>query len=203
MQLEQLRSDLIRTEEAVAAQNLSPDEVQRMNHERETLSRNLDDLRGKIIEASQQAYDQEMQVTKSMDRFEALLSDYTTLAHQIGTITAKSDGTGFGPGPDGVDYVIDVDLGVEDVNEIVAGSKKLRATIWPALQAYSERFRAEGMELDNQKIALEDDLDKRSQAVEGMRDEAEVRQTRLTSLQDQAEGVRVVSLPLHLCNNDC
>ena len=68
MQLEQLRSDLIRTEEAVAAQNLSPDEVQRMNHERESLSRNLDDLRGKIIEASQQAYDQEMEEWAEADQ---------------------------------------------------------------------------------------------------------------------------------------
>jgi len=191
--LDQLRADLARTEEAVSAQNLSPDEVQRMNHERETLSRNLEDLRVKIAEASQQAYDQEMQVTKSMDRFEALISDYTALGHQIGTIPALLDTPGPALGPDGVDYNIDLDLGMDDVNELIAGGKKLRGVIWPGLQSFSEKIRREVMELDNQKIVLDDELDKRSQEADGMRDEAAVRQTRLNMLQNQAEDLRAVS----------
>ena len=166
-----------------------------MNHERDTLSRNLEDLRVKIAEASQQAYDQEMQVTKSMDRFEALISDYTALAHQIGTIPALLDTPGPALAPDGVDYNIDLDLGMDDVNELIAGSKRLRGIIWPGLQTFSEKFRREAMELDNQKIVLDDELDKRSQEADGMRDEAAVRQTRLNMLQNQAEDLRAVSWP--------
>jgi kinetochore protein NDC80 len=184
---------LARIEEAVAAQNMSPDEVQRMNHERETLTRNLDDLRVKISEASSQAYDAEMQLTKSMDRFDVLVSDYTNIAHQIGTIPLLADGPGFALGPDGVDYNVDIDLGVEDVNELISEGKKLRSVIWPGLQAFGEKFRAETMELDNQKIVLEDELDRKMHEVEAMRDEAETRHAKYTMLNDKAEDAKQVS----------
>ncbi len=93
-----------------------------MNHERETLSRNLDELRAKIAEASQQSYDQEMLVTKSMDRFEQLLQDYTALAHQIGLINSLTGG----PGPDGIDYTLELDLGVNDLSEVQQAGKRMR-----------------------------------------------------------------------------
>ena len=192
-QLDALRAELARTEEAVAAQNLSPDEVVRMNHERETLTRQLEELRVKIAEASQMAYDQELQVTKSMDRFESLHSDYVALAHQIGTIPPLVDGPAPALGPDGINYTIDVDLGIEDINEVIATGKTLRSVIWPALQALSERFRVQLMEEDNLKISLEDELDKKVQEVDGMKDEAANRQARLTVMLDKAEDAKNVS----------
>ena len=59
-----LRKELANLEFAVAAQNLSPEEVMRMTNERESLQRQLDEVRIKVAEAKQQSYDHEMLVTK-------------------------------------------------------------------------------------------------------------------------------------------
>lgn len=190
-QIQAARAELARTEEAVAAQNLSPDEVQRMNHERESLTRNLDELRVKIAEANQMAYDQELQVTKSMDRFESLVTEYNALAQQIGTMPA--DGTS-AVGPDGVDYNVDLDLGVEDLSILTNDGKRLQEKIKPALQAFGEKFLSEATELGVQKIAMDNELDKKIQEVEGMKDEAAVRQAKLSVLSEKAEEARLVSL---------
>ncbi|ORY22449.1 HEC/Ndc80p family-domain-containing protein [Naematelia encephala] len=187
-QLDAIRVELANTEAAVAAQNLSPDEVQRMNNDRETLSRHLDELRGKIAEASQFAYDQEMQVTKSMDRFDQLLQDYTALGHQIGVIAPLSDAPSLGPG--GVDYSIDLDLGVEDLNEVQVSGRRMRSTLWPALQVYGEGFRKQALEMDNASIALDDQLDRLAQAVERQKEEVANREMKLKVSHEQAEEAR-------------
>jgi kinetochore protein NDC80 len=170
----------------VSAQNLTPDEVQRMNYERETLSRQQEELRFKIAEASQQAYDQEMSVTRSMDRFEQLLADYTALGHQIGTIPPLSEGPMLGP--DEVDYSIDLDLGVEDVNEITSSGRRLRSEIWPALQIYGEGFRKETVHIQDGNIMLDD----------RQKEEAANLDMRLKVVNDQAEHAKAVSLPAPL-----
>ena len=192
-QLDSLRVDLARTEEAVAAQNLSPDEVNRMNHERETLSRNLEDLRLRIAEASQFAYDQEMQVTKSMDRFEQLLADYTALGHQIGTIPPLHDGSGPSVGPNGVDYSVEMDLGLEDLSEVQSAGRRMRSVIWLALQSYGEGFRREALELANQNIALDDEYDRRGQVVQAQKEEVGNSEMKLRNMHDQAEEAKSVS----------
>ncbi len=175
----------------MAAQNLSPDEVQRMNHERETLTRNLDELRTKTAEASQMAYDNEMQVTKSMDRFEQYLQDYTALGHQIGVIQPLSEGLILGPG--NVDYTIELDLGLEDLNEVQAAGRKMRSVIWPALQAYGEGFRKQQLELANSTIALDDKYDRLGQKVERQKDEVGNLEMRLKFVHEQAEDAKNVS----------
>ncbi|WVQ85202.1 hypothetical protein IAT38_007367 [Cryptococcus sp. DSM 104549] len=179
-EMEGLKSELARIEQAVSAQNLSPDEVNRMTHERETLTRNLDELRVKIGEASQLAYDQEMMVTKSMDRFEALLVDYNSLAHQLGLMTS----------PEAATFVIDLDLGSEDLEEIKDVGAKMRSVIWQALQTHRETFRREALELGNRTIALENDFDKLGQKVEGQKGEAGNLEVRLKVANQQADDAQ-------------
>jgi kinetochore protein NDC80 len=194
MQLEAGRAELATIEAAVAAQNLSADEVQRMNTERETLARHLEDYRQKIAEASQHSYDQEMAVTKLMDRFDMHLSEYTALAHSIGTILPISDAPG-ALGPGGVDYAVDVELGVEDVASVQAHSRRLRQEIWPALQAYGEGSRREMVDIQNQHIQLDDEHDRLAQRVERQKDEAANLEAKLSVANGQAEDSRAVSCP--------
>lgn len=190
-QLANLRSELTQTEAAVSAQNLSPDEVNRMNHERESLTRNLDDLRSKIAEASQSAYDQEMLVTKSMDRFEQLLQDYTALGHQIGVISPLGEGPSLGPG--NLDYTIELDLGQEDLNEVQLDGKRMRQIIWPALQTYGETFRKQGLELANETIALEDEFDRLGSILERQKENVATREVKLRVAHEQVEDLKSVS----------
>jgi kinetochore protein NDC80 len=189
------RAELARIEKAVAEQNLSPDEVQRMNHERESLKRNLDDLRTKVAEVSQQSYNQELMVTKMIDLFEQLLSEYTSLGHQIGIIQPLADGE-TSLGPDGVDYNIQIDMGTEDILHVQTSGQRMSEVIKPALQAYSESFRRQVSELANEQISLEDDLDKVGQRVDGLRANCDNLEVKLKLASDQAELARRVSFAL-------
>jgi kinetochore protein NDC80 len=189
------RAELARIEKAVAEQNLSPDEVQRMNHERESLKRNLDDLRTKVAEVSQQSYNQELMVTKMIDLFEQLLSEYTSLGHQIGIIQPLADGE-TSLGPDGVDYNIQIDMGTEDILHVQTSGQRMSEVIKPALQAYSESFRRQVSELANEQISLEDDLDKVGQRVDGLRADCDNLEVKLKLASDQAELARRVSFAL-------
>ena len=195
-QLEAIHRELAQTEAAVAAQNLSPDEVQRMNHERETLTRNLDELRARTAEASQMAYDNEMQVTKSMDRFEQFLQDYTDLGHQIGIIGLSLEGMLLGTG--NVNYVIELDLGLEDLNEVQTTGKRMRSTIWPALQTQGEELRKQTLDLENEKIAKDYKLDQLCQKVEEQKDAVGESEAKLKGLHDVAEDMKHVS-----CTSAC
>ncbi|KGB77905.1 kinetochore protein NDC80 [Cryptococcus deuterogattii 99/473] len=186
-ELEARQSELARIEQAVAAQNLTPDEVQRMNHERDSLTRSLEDLRNKISEASQFAYDQEMVVTKSMDRFEGLLTDYNSLAHQIGLLDSSLDMPSLAAD---VNYNLDVDLGAEELEEVKAVGVRMRSIIWQALQTCRETFRQEALGLGNGTIALEDEFDKLGQSVERQKEEVGNLEVRLKIVHNQAEDAQ-------------
>lgn len=186
-ELEARQSELARIEQAVAAQNLTPDEVQRMNHERDSLMRSLEDLRNKISEASQFAYDQEMVVTKSMDRFEGLLTDYNSLAHQIGLLDSSLDVPSLAAD---VNYNLDIDLGAEELEEMKAVGVRMRSIIWQALQTCRETFRQEALGLGNGTIALEDEFDKLGQSVERQKEEVGNLEVRLKIVHNQAEDAQ-------------
>ncbi|WVO16742.1 hypothetical protein L204_104426 [Cryptococcus depauperatus] len=178
------QANLVQIEKNVAEQNLSPDEVTRMTHEKDNLTRSLDDLRGKIAEASQFAYDQEMMVTKSMDRLETFLADYNALAHQIGLVDSS---TGVPLSFNDINYIIDVDLGAEDVDRVKAIGTEMRSTLWQALQTCRETFRQEALGFSNSLITLDDEFDKLSQTVERQKEEAGSVEARIKNVNQQAE----------------
>jgi kinetochore protein NDC80 len=163
-----------------------------MNHEKEQLSRNLDELREKIAEATHQGYDQEMLVTKAMDRFEQLLQDYTTLGHQIGVLSSSFEG--IQPGQLETDFIIDVDLGAESLVGIRDSGHQRMLVIRPALQGYCERFRKQARELQDDAIALEDARDRLFQDVERLREDVARREMRFKIVSDQAEEAKSVGV---------
>jgi len=161
-----------------------------MNHEKEALARNLDELREKIAEATHQGYDQEMLVTKAMDRLEQLLQDYTTLGHQIGIISSSFD-SGYSEQQD-TDFTIDLDLGAEGLNSLRDRGRQRMQVIRPALQSYCEGFRKEVRDLQDDAIALEDERDRLVQDVERQREDVARREMRFKIVSDQAEDAKNV-----------
>lgn len=176
----------------MAAQNLSPDEVNRMNHEREALSRNLDELRIKIGEAHTFACEQEMAVTKSMDRFDQLLQDYTALGHQIGTMSTGVED--LQPEFQAVEFAFELELGAESLNDIRDQGHAQVQVIRPALQSYCEHFRRQVRQLQDDAIALDDENDRVAQDVERQREDVLRREMRFKLVHDQAEEAKVVSI---------
>lgn len=189
--LERLHAELVQIEAQVSAQNLSPEEVQRMNHEREALTKQLDDLRKKIKEASDYAFGQELLVTKSMDRFDQHLTDYTSFAHQIGTMTPSSDGLFMGPG--GVDYSIDLELGQSDPSEIEASGRKMREIIRPALNKYDEDIRIQTKVVQEEQAGLDRECDVVGMTVEKQKADASNKNLELRKKLNEADVAKAVS----------
>nr|XP_019008791.1 uncharacterized protein I206_06475 [Kwoniella pini CBS 10737]OCF47572.1 hypothetical protein I206_06475 [Kwoniella pini CBS 10737] len=187
-ELETHRSNLIVIENAIAAQNLSPDEVNRMNHERDSLHRALDDLRGKIAEASQASYDNEMLVTRGMDRFETLHAEYAALTHNIGKRSLQSEDDS--ENVPMFDADIDVDLGVADLDALKSIGTFMRSSIWQGLQSRRERYRQEKLTLDNHAIVQEDLYDRSRQEVERQMEEVSTLEVKLKMIHDQADAAQ-------------
>ena len=186
-----LQSDLAAIEKQVAAQNLSPDEVTRMNHERETLQRQLRDTASKNAEAWQTSQDVEMSVTRTMDRFENLLSEYTTYAHQIGTLSPIADASFVGPG--GVDFTVECEVSAEDVNQIQTSGKKMRDVIRPALNKYDEQIRELTRAIGEEQAGLDEESDKLVLAVEKQKSDTNNRDLELAKKKSEAEAAKDVS----------
>lgn len=176
---------------AVAAQNLSPDEVSRMNHERETLSRNLEELRGKLQQARKNCHHQEMEVTGTMDRLIELQQTYVSLGHEIGCL-GPSCKPCFLPAQGGIDCSLDVELGSGDLAKMSLVGQSWNRVIHPALQSYRDDIRKEERALRDEKIALEDKQDRYAQEVEQRRAEAAGHEYRLKVTNDQAEAEKNV-----------
>lgn len=124
----------------------------------------------KNAEASQKAQDVEMSVTRMMDRFENQMGEYTSFAYQIGTMASTSNGMFMGPG--NVDFTIDCDVSVEDVNQIQAAGKRMRDVLRPALSKYDEEIRHLIKTLMEEQAELDEDLDKLGMAVEKQKSDA-------------------------------
>ncbi|WRT65058.1 uncharacterized protein IL334_002000 [Kwoniella shivajii] len=184
--LDQHRLELTQIELAVAAQNLAPDEVTRMNNERDSLHRGLDELRTRIAEASQSAYDHEMLVTKAMDRFESLHAEYIDLAHHIGLPPQLADITLSDTHGLGLD--LNLDLGVEDLEALKLSGAVMRSSVWQDLQSRREAYRQDGLQLGNSSITLEDQYDRLQQQAERQKEEIMTLEVKLKMIHEQAEA---------------
>lgn len=163
-----------------------------MNHERETLQRQLREINSKNAEAWQASQEVEMTVTRTMDKFDNLMSEYVSFGHQIGTLTATADGVFAGPG--GVDFTIDCDVSGEDVNEIQASGKKMRDVIRPALNKYDEQIRDLTKGVGEAQAGLDEESDKLILAVEKQKSDASNKELELAKKNGEAEAAKAVSL---------
>jgi kinetochore protein NDC80 len=162
-----------------------------MNHERETLQRQLRDLASKNAEARQSSQDAEMAVTRMMDKFEQHLSDYTAFGYQIGTMIPTSDGPFLGPG--GVDFTVDCDVSAEDVNEIQASGKRMREVVRPALSKYDEEIRSQTKVVGEEQAGLDEEIDKLGLAVDKQKGDESNKQLELSKKVSEADAAKTVS----------
>lgn len=163
-----------------------------MNHERETLTRHLEELRGKLQQARKQAHHEEMEVTDTMDRLSDLQQNYSSMGHHIGCL-GPSCHARFRPSEGGVACSLDVELGSGDLVNIVQVGRSWNQLIRPALQDYCDDFRKEARELQDEAIALEDTQDRVAQEMEQQRADATTREVRLKLIHDQTEEAKQVS----------
>ncbi|THH33880.1 hypothetical protein EUX98_g334 [Antrodiella citrinella] len=192
--IDQLKAEEARLTSIVKVQNLSPEEVLRMNSEHEVLTRDLESLRYKIAEASRNALKLEVSLTKKVTDAEEAVDAYTNLLSSLGL---------FPPLPEplqDVKLTLALNTAASNPPEMLMGSG-LREVIKPSLAIIAELKRAERADVESERIKVDNELDQLTTEWENMEEEANEVLNKVTALNDEAEELREVAQQEALVSN--
>lgn len=190
-----LRAEKLQILTAVKQQGLSPEEVSRMNSDKETLTRSFEEIRTKVTTAQKYAYDREMAVSKRGDSLETYIGEYMTLAYRLGLhppprqIVLDRDGREVEVAGD--DFSMDLNLAGTTPYEILGGD--VNGRIRPGLMRFSEGKRAFKRGIDDEIIRVEYQLDRLLQIVEGLKEDADILDAKVKGTAHDAEAAKLVS----------
>ncbi|KIO07436.1 hypothetical protein M404DRAFT_136679 [Pisolithus tinctorius Marx 270] len=181
--LEQLESEHNKLLDTVKAQNLTPEEVARMNSDHETLSRNLVELKQKISETQKTVMSLEVKMTNHGAAAEEALDLYTNLLSSLGLFPPLS------PPFEGVDLTLQLNLATTNVSQLLIG-EDIRKVIKPTLNAVAELKRTERAEVESERIKVDNDLDQLTLECENIHEEVREVEKKVVVLNEQADELR-------------
>jgi SMC interacting uncharacterized protein involved in chromosome segregation len=152
--------------EDVKRQNLSPEEVARMFRERETLTKQLDDLAAKEIELDKQANELNVPIYNAADNVDTVLEAIDAILYN----------TNLRPRPPAPfkssDFLVSFNRATDDLDSMLTG-----ADISPGgemimkLSDYAASMRKEKAALASSAVTLENDLEVAATSLEKLRSE--------------------------------
>ncbi|KAJ1959164.1 kinetochore-associated Ndc80 complex subunit ndc80, partial [Dipsacomyces acuminosporus] len=193
-QVEQLALEKEKAEmqQVVDAQQISTEDVDRMNTERNQLLDTLKGVQEKVQEAENEVWGREMKLQRVLDDVETLVQEYASKAHKLGLIGARKGGNGSadrdgsestpadgtagssdGPtsglpasakdGPlGGVDIELTVDTHTDDRQKVT--SVDLRREVRPALQRACDVFASQLHATQTMVLELREQMDQLSES---------------------------------------
>jgi len=185
-EIQQLEQDKTELERQVAEQNLTPDEVARMNSERSTLSESIRELTAELHKKTRELGEQEIAVTRRMDDIDSLVNKYTHGKAVIG-LNASSVQQQYD-----IDFNVDVNMASSDLTAVNVVGQRIKESIRPGLQAFGEQLRTEWRQQSNQKIEWDDKLDRLNSELEQRRHHVQTLEHKLASLESAAEAEKQV-----------
>ncbi|KAI0262919.1 hypothetical protein BC834DRAFT_367606 [Gloeopeniophorella convolvens] len=178
-----LKSEQGRLSDIVREQNLSPEEVTRMNTEHEQLSRSLEDLRAKITEAHKSILSLEVAVANRGAATEEAVDAYTRLLSTLGLFPPLP------PGFEDIDLQVELNTAASQPENLYKGPD-VRRTIRPTLSALNEIKRSERATVENERIKVDHELDQSVLECENLEDEMNELEKEVIALNEQADDVR-------------
>jgi kinetochore protein NDC80 len=170
----------------VQEQNLTPEEVAKMNSDHEQLSRNLDELRQRISDTHQHVMNLEIAVTKKTESTDDIVDKYMSLLTSLELYPTLP------PPRQDVSLALELHPAVSAPQDLLQGAD-LRRTVKPTLSAIAEGKRIERADLESERIKVENELDQVIQECENVDEEIMELEKKGTSVNDQAEDFRDVS----------
>lgn len=177
-----------RLADIVKVQNLSPEEVLRMNSEHESLSRELESLKHKIAETSQVVVRLEVSLTRKVSDAEEALDQYTSLLSTLGLFPPLA------PPLEDVDLTIDLHSAASNPQGLLSGAD-IRKVVKPTLSRITEMKRTAHAEIESERIRVDDELDQLTLECETIEEEALEVMNKTNALNDQADELREVRRP--------
>ncbi|KAJ1994134.1 kinetochore-associated Ndc80 complex subunit ndc80 [Coemansia sp. RSA 1358] len=186
-----LEKEKAEVQEIVDAQQISTEDVDRMNSEHNQLVETLNSVQEKVKEAVKEVWDREMKLQRVLDDVETLAQDYTSKAHKLGLIGTKKNPMNaaslFGKASDsenaemsedgvalelpdsakddplgGVDIELVVDTRTDDRHKIT--SVDLRRDVRPSLQRACDVFASQLHATQTAVLELREKMDQLSEA---------------------------------------
>lgn len=184
-ELDRLQIEQNRLEEAVKAQNLSPEEVLRMNTEHETLTRDLEHYKHKISESSKLIHRLEVAVGKKTSDTEEIIDQYNSMLATLGLFPPLP------PPLEDINLGLTMNTGAADPSQLVIGPP-LKEVVKPTLSRITELKKTEGAEMERDKIRLDDELDKIAVVCENKEQDVVEILKKANTINEQADDLRDV-----------
>ena len=184
--LDQLQTEHDRLLDIVKTQNLSPEEVHKMNTDHETLTRTLQELKQKIADTVKIVMNLEVSVTNRVGAAEEALDLYTNLLSTLDLFPPL-------PEPwDSVELTLELNSAVSNPQQLLVGAD-IRKVIKPTLSAIAESKRSERSSVENERIKVDNELDQLTLECENVDEEVGEVEKKVAVLNDQADDLRDVS----------
>ncbi|PPQ89088.1 hypothetical protein CVT25_006460 [Psilocybe cyanescens] len=181
--LDELRVELNKLSDTVKTQNLTPEEVIKMNTDREMLTRNLEDLKQKIAETHKTVMTLEVKVTNRAAAVEEALDTYTNMLSTLGLFPTPPE-----PWQD-VDLTLELNSASSNPQQLLVGLD-IRKTIRPTLSSVAEAKRLERAALENESVKVSNELDQYTTECKNLDYELCELEKKATNLNDQADDLR-------------
>lgn len=185
--LEKLHAEEQRLMDIVKVQNLTPEEVLRMNTEHENLSRELESLKHKIAETSQVVVRLEVSLTRKVSDAEEALDQYTNLLSTLELFPPLP------PPLEDVDLTIDLHSAAANPQGLLTGAD-IRKVVKPTLNRIAEMKMTARADVESDRIKVDDELDQLTLECETIEEEVHEVMSKTNALNDQADELREVRL---------
>ncbi|KAJ7134966.1 HEC/Ndc80p family-domain-containing protein [Mycena crocata] len=185
-QLEQLKLEQLKLADIVRTQNLSPEEVIKMNTDHETLSQNLKDLQQKIAETHRIVMSFEVNVANRAAAAEEAIDAYTNLLTSLELFPPLA------PPLQDVDLTLDLNPSSSNPQNLLSGAD-IRRVIKPSLSAIAESKRSERASVESERIKFDNELDQLTLECENVDEEIGEVEKKVVGLNEQADDLRDVA----------
>jgi kinetochore protein NDC80 len=180
---DQLKAEHEKLTEVVKVQNLTPEEVIRMNTDHETLARNLEDLKYKISEARKTVMSLEVITTNRGAAAEEALDLYGNLLSTVGLFPPLP------PPFDNIDLRLELNTATANPQQLLLGSD-IRKVVKPTLSSVAEIKRTERADIESERIKVDNELDQLTLECENVDEEVREIEKKVMSLNEQADDLR-------------
>ncbi|KAG1754258.1 HEC/Ndc80p family-domain-containing protein [Suillus lakei] len=181
--LDQLKAEHEKLTEVVKVQNLTPEEVIRMNTDHETLARNLEDLKYKISEARKTVMSLEVITTNRGAAAEEALDLYGNILSALGLFPPLP------PPFENIDLRLELNTATANPQQLLLGSD-IRKVIKPTLSSVAEIKRTERADVESERIKVDNELDQLTLECENVDEEVREIEKKVMSLNEQADDLR-------------
>jgi kinetochore protein NDC80 len=190
--LKELQEEQVDLDHQVAQQNISAEEVAKMNADGANLDRTLSELKTKSREANKTALSLEIEVTKRCDSVEQALEDYMALVYKLG----------LHPNPPSdfshISFALELNSAALEPRNLIQG-ENLRSVIKPAILSISEDKRKQRGLRNDERVRVENELDVVMVESENLEQEIHTVESRIRVINNEVEEIReVLSILLHL-----